>query len=256
MTSFAKKLAALGDFFVNDAFSVSHRKHASVVGIPKFLSSFLGLQFQAEIENLSKAFNPPQPFLFILGGAKFDTKLPLVQKFLPLATSIFIGGALANDFYKAEGLNIGLSKISDSILDLTNLLVDPKIVIQPDAVVVSTRGTREAKPEDIAADESALDAGSKSIRTLGKLVANAKCVLWNGPLGNYENGYSQATEELAQIIASHECLSLVGGGDTLAAISKLGIENKFSFVSTGGGAMLDFLAEGTLPGLEALKRKK
>jgi phosphoglycerate kinase len=250
---FAKKLASLGDIFINDAFSVSHRAHASVVGIPKFLPSYAGLQLESEIKNLSEVFNPPQPFLFILGGAKFETKVPLVQKFLSTATTIFIGGALANDFYKAEGLATGKSKVSETNLDLADLVVNPKIIIQPDGVAVSTKGKKEKKPQEIEYDETILDAGTETIGLLAKLCTDAKCILWNGPLGNYENGYTHATQELAKIIAAQNALTIVGGGDTLAAIAELGLEDKFSFVSTGGGAMLDFLTQETLPGIEALK---
>jgi phosphoglycerate kinase len=252
---FAKKLASLGDFFVNDAFSVSHRAHASVVGIPKFLPSFAGFQLEAEIKNLSQAFNPPTPFLFILGGAKFDTKLPLVQKFLSIATTIFIGGALAHDFYKAQGFDLGKSKVYQTDLDLTALISNPKIIIQPDVIAVSAQGKKEKKPQEVESDETILDAGEESISLLRKLCSEAKCILWNGPLGNYENGYMYATQELAKIISAEKALSIVGGGDTLAAIADLGIEDTFGFVSTGGGAMLDFLALGTLPGIEALKQK-
>ncbi len=250
---FAKKLASFADMYVNDAFSVSHRKHASVVGVPKYLPGFLGFQFEKEVENLSKAFNPPKPFLFILGGAKFDTKLPLVQKFLPLVSTILITGALANDFYKAQGLSIGKSKVSDTTIDLKELLTDPKIVVQPDALAVSDQGKRIIKPLDTKPDESLLDAGTETLAFLAEKARDAKCILWNGTLGNYEH-YPEATQEAAKIIAHSSAFSIVGGGDTLAAISKLGLEDKFGFISTGGGAMLDFLAQGTLPGLDALKK--
>lgn len=252
---FSKKLASLGDVYVNEAFSVSHRSHASVVGVAKLLPSFMGLQFQKEVENLSKAFNPPKPFLFILGGAKFDTKLPLVEKFLPIADTIFIGGALANDFYKAEGLEVGTSKVSDTPLDLVSLLSNPKILIAPDVIAESSRGKQQKKPTDVVADESILDAGEESIALLAKKCKEAGCILWNGPLGNYEKGFTKGTKDLAEIIShSSHALSLVGGGDTLAAIAEQHLEDKFSFISTGGGAMLDFLAKGTLPGLEVLKK--
>jgi phosphoglycerate kinase len=251
---FAKKLAALGKYYVNDGFSVSHRKHASVVGVAKLLPSFLGLQFEQEVENISKVFNPPHPFVFILGGAKFDTKLPLVQKFLDLADTIIIGGALANDIYKARGLNVGASLVADSTIDLSAYATNPKIMVPEDVVVVTPEGKNITKRiTEVEDGEKIFDAGPESIKDFEKIINDAKCVLWNGPLGNYENGYKEPTLTLAKIIAQSGALSVLGGGDTIAAIQELNIENKFGFVSTGGGAMLDFLAQGTLPGLDALK---
>ncbi len=253
---FAKKLASLASIYVNDGFSVSHRKHASIVGVPKFLPGYLGLQFEEEIKNLSKCFNPPHPFLFILGGAKFDTKLPLVQKFLPIAENIFIGGALANDFFKAKGFEVGKSLLSEVPIDLSGYISDPKISLPTDVVVSGQSGNTEKETGEIKQDESIFDAGSKTVATLKGLISSAKCVLWNGPLGLYEKGYKQPTLEIAEALAESSAMTVVGGGDTLAAIQELNIENKLGFVSTGGGAMLDFLANGTLPGLEALKSKQ
>jgi phosphoglycerate kinase len=254
---FAKKLAALGKYYVNDGFSVSHRKHATVVGIPKFIPGFLGLQFEEEIKNLSKAFTPPHPFVFILGGAKFDTKLPLVQKFLPLAETIIIGGALANDIYQAKGIKIGASRVSGTSIDLSSFINNPKIITPIDVVVEDQAGDRKVKKvTDVESTEKIYDAGPESLAQFEKIIAGSKCVLWNGPLGNYENGYTEPTKQLAAAIARSEGLSLVGGGDTLAAIAELGLDKQISFISTGGGAMLDFLAQGTLPGLDALKGSK
>ena len=245
---FAKKLASLAKYYVNDAFSVSHRSHASVVGVPQFIPGFIGLQFQKEIENLSKAFNPPHPFLFILGGAKFDTKLPLVKKFLNVADTIYVCGALANDFYKAKGYEVGSSTISNGV-DVSDLLHESKIVLPADIVTED----QQVKPVDsIGSQEKMLDAGPQSLAALAPLIKNAKAILWNGPLGNYEKGFTQPTIEVAKMVAESGALSLVGGGDTLAAIASAGVEDKFTFISTGGGAMLDFLANETLPGLQAL----
>jgi phosphoglycerate kinase len=254
---FAKKLAALGTYYVNDGFSVSHRKHASVVGVPKLLPGFLGLQFQQEVENISKVFNPEHPFVFVLGGAKFDTKLPLVERFLQLADTIIIGGALANDMYKAKGLNVGASLVADSDIDLTAYASNPKIVVPHDVVVLTPEGKQQVKPvTEIKDGEKIFDAGPDSLAHFEKILQSAKTILWNGPLGNYEDGYKEPTLQLARIIANASAVSVLGGGDTLAAIQELKLEDKFTFVSTGGGAMLDFLAQGTLPGLDALKSSK
>jgi phosphoglycerate kinase len=244
----SKALASLADIYVNDAFSVSHRPHASVVGVPKFLPSCAGFQLQNEVENLSKAFNPSHPFLFILGGAKFETKMPLLQKFINIADSIFVGGALAHDIMKARGYAIGMSKTSDVQID-ASITNSEKIVIPAD-IINQDRITKNSNNLDKS--DKILDAGAQTMRSLGESIKSARFILWNGPLGLYEDGYKGATLELAKLIADSDAVSIIGGGDTLAAVAELGLENKFTFVSTAGGAMLDFLAKGTLPGIEAL----
>jgi phosphoglycerate kinase len=239
---FAKELASLGDIYVNEAFSVSHREHASVCAITEFIPSYAGLQFLLEVEHLSLAFTPDHPFLFILGGAKFDTKLPLIEKFIDSADKIFIGGALANDFFKLQGDDIGTSLVSEVAPDLSSIINNPKILLPVDS---------------IRKDTAILDAGMNTIELLRKKIDKAKFVLWNGPLGAYETGYKEATLKLCEILAlatKRGVKTIVGGGDTLATISELKLEDPFTFVSTGGGAMLDFLAKGTLPGIEALEK--
>ncbi len=250
---FAKELATLGDIYVNDAFSVCHREHASVVGVPKFLPSYAGLQIEKEVANLSRAFNPTHPFLFILGGAKFDTKLPLLEKFIEIADSVFVGGALANDLLKAKGYEVGKSVLSKGIADLSKFIESPKLVVPLD---ILNEQKQIKLITAIGADDKIMDIGPATVDALKSIVTSAKFILWNGPLGLYENGFKDATLELAKMISSataNGAESIVGGGDTLAAISELGVQEKFSFISTGGGAMLDFLATGTLPGIDALK---
>jgi phosphoglycerate kinase len=251
---FAQKLAAMADIYVNDAFAVSHREHASIVGVPKLLPHYGGLLLRQEIENLSKAFDPEHPFVFILGGAKFDTKLPLIRKFLPKTEKFFVGGALSNDIFKTKGYGVGTSLVSAT--DVSALAVDPKVVVPTDVTVAVADGSVSfKKANEVAAGECIMDAGPETISEIKGLLADAKTVVWNGPLGNYEKGFQDKTEQLAEILAeatSRGARTIIGGGDTLAAIGKLGIEDKFSFVSTGGGAMLDFLVNETLPGIEAL----
>ncbi|MEN9912617.1 MAG: hypothetical protein RLY66_25 [Candidatus Parcubacteria bacterium] len=248
---FAQELASLADIYVNDAFSVSHREHASVVGVPKYIPGYVGLQFEQEIANLSKAFEPSHPFLFILGGAKFETKMPLVEKFSELADTVFIGGALANDLLKAQGKEVGTSRVSSSPIDLTKILANPKIFSCVD-VAIANDGDKDI--DHIETTDLIADIGAKSVALLKEKVATAKFILWNGPFGIYEKGFTWGTEECARLIAENDsAVKIVGGGDTLAAIAKLGVEDKYTFVSTGGGAMLDFLAQGTLPGIQALE---
>lgn len=250
---FAAELASLADIYVNDAFPVSHREHASIVGLPKLIPGYAGLQLEKEILNLSKVFSPSHPFLFILGGAKFETKLPLLEKFMSIADIVFVGGALATDFYKEKGYEVGKSRVSEDGFHLERFMSDPKLIIPVDVLNQKneTRAADGLKPDDIVMDD-----GPKTMGMLRDQIQKANFILWNGPLGMYEGGYRGATLELARLVAertSHKGVeSIVGGGDTLAAIAQLGIEDKFTFISTGGGAMLDFLAKGTLPGIEAL----
>lgn len=251
---FARQLASLGEIYVNDAFSVSHRRHSSIVGVPKFLPSFAGILFEEEVANLSSAFSPEHPFLFILGGAKFETKMPLIEKFLKLADFVFVGGALANDFLKEKGYETGLSVLSSKKFNLEKIFASKKLLLPDDVVVKNNQGVFIKRPSQVKKEDKILDNGPETISMLEKKISSAKFVLWNGPLGDYEKGFKEGTVELARTIARCRAKSIIGGGDTLAIVSKLNLENRFSFVSTGGGAMLDFLANETLPGIEALEK--
>lgn len=250
--NFAKRLAKLGNIYVNDAFSVSHRDHASVVLLPKLLPSYAGFLFEDEVSHLSRVLHPSHPFLFILGGAKFGTKIPLIKKFLRIADTVFVGGALANNFFKEAGYEIGASLSDSGNFKLKPLLNNKKLIMPSDVIVKTRTGTLVKDAGSIRERDSIKDAGPKTLREIDKLVSKAKFILWNGPLGNYEEGFDKGTIGLLKTITKSRAESVVGGGDSLALISKLGIEKKFTFVSTGGGAMLDFLANGTLPGIKAL----
>lgn len=239
---FAKELASLADIYVNEAFPVSHREHASVSAITEFIPSYAGIQFEEEIKHLSSAFNPDRPFLFILGGAKFETKLPLIEKFMSIADKIFVGGALANNFFKEQGKDIGTSLVSPDNFNLSRFLNTNKILLPIDS---------------LKKDDAIMDCGMKTVELIKTEVDKAKLILWNGPLGAYETGYRASTLQLAEILADatkNGAKTIVGGGDTIATIAELKLEDSFTFVSTGGGAMLDFLAKGTLPGIEALEK--
>ncbi|MFA6269698.1 MAG: phosphoglycerate kinase [Candidatus Paceibacterota bacterium] len=217
---FAKQLAGFADIYVNEAFPCSHRKHTSIVEITKFLPSFAGFKFLEEFQKLSEVFNPEHPFFFVLGGLKFETKLPLIEKFLQIADNIFIGGALA---VKAKTMPIA----------------DNAKIIFP------------------VGDIEAMDANPETLAVLKTHIDNAKFVLWNGPLGNYEKGFKEGTIALVEMLAQSKAKVVLGGGDTLAVLNpeiKDQILNH-GFISTAGGAMLDFLANGTLPGIEALNTK-
>lgn len=252
---FVAELARLADVFVNEAFAVSHRNHASITLLPKILPSYAGIRFLEEIKNLSLAFDPDEPFLFILGGAKFETKEPLVVKFLNKATNVFIGGALANDFFAGLGYEVGNSLVSTSALSIPEeVLKNKKLLLPIDVTVqVPDKNPVVKKPNEVKAGEKIIDAGPETILMLRERAEKAKLTLWNGPLGIYEEGVVKQTEELAIAIAESPGISIVGGGDTAASIDRLELEETFDFFSTGGGAMLEFLAKETLPGIEALK---
>ena len=250
--NFAKKLSKMGDIYVNEAFSVSHREHASVVGLPKFLPSYAGFQLEEEVRNLSKAIkNPKHPFLFILGGAKFSTKMPLINKYLKLADQVFIGGALANDFLKAKGYEVGKSLVDDT-KGIEKIIKNCKLILPIDVVVSDGKNLINKKVAEIGKDEIILDIGKESIKMIEPYIKKSKLILWNGPLGKYEAGGGGATKKILKLVASSKAESIIGGGDTVSLISEMKMEKEFSFVSTGGGATLDFLAKGTLPGIKAL----
>lgn len=256
---FAQELALLGNLFVNDGFSVSHRAHASVAGIPKFLPSYFGPLFEREVRELSRAFSPKHPFVFVLGGAKFSTKIPLVKKFLPLADTLYISGALANSFFKEKGYEVGRSIVDLGGIPIRPFLKEKKIVLPDDVVAVGPKGKRVCLPDEVKRDEYIYDIGPMSVARMKESITGAKMILWNGPLGYFEGGFAEATNKIAKSIAMSKAVSIVGGGDTVAALEALKVMNSYNFVSTGGGAMLDFLAAGTLPGIDAVlepKRKK
>jgi 3-phosphoglycerate kinase len=241
---FAQKLAAMAELYVNDAFAVSHREHASVVGVPKYLPGYAGLLLSDEIKHLKIDDKTPHPFLLILGGAKFETKLPLIEKFLDKADTLYIGGALANDLLKMKGINIKDSLVSPNLSEemtekLRALLSNPKVLL----------------PEDVVwSNDKILDAGPGDIEMLKPHIASAKYILWNGPLGDYEKGFKEGTIALSKLIGESDAQSVVGGGDTLASIKELDLMDQFTFISTGGGAMLEFLQKGSLVGVDALDR--
>ncbi len=251
--AFSKELASLADIYVNDAFSVSHREHASIAGVTKYLPSYAGLRLLKEIDELSKILSPESPSMFILSGAKIETKLPLVEKFLTIYDHVFIGGVLANDIFKAKGFETGVSVTSNGSVDMSSLLNNEKILIPSDVIVREGSKSTIKKANEVLKREKIVDAGPETVATLSAKIKDMNCVVWNGPLGEYEIGFDKSTKDLAVSIAESRAYSVIGGGDTLNAIESLNIEEKYSFVSTGGGAMLEFLLHGTLPGIEALK---
>lgn len=260
--AFANELAALADVFVEDSFDTCHRMHASIVGVPKILPSYAGLQLEKEVRELSVAFSSKHPALAVIGGAKFSTKEAVLTTLLQTYDHVFVGGALASDFLKAGGHEIGKS-LTSNLGDegVEKMLGDKRIVLPMDALVIpfeklnspdARKCARVVAISNVEKNDVILDHGPATTALLSNLAQKAKTILWNGPLGNYENGFIDATDDFARAIAKSSAHSIVGGGDTVASIENLGLMSHFSFVSTGGGAMLDFLATGTLPGIEVL----
>lgn len=249
---FSKALSALGELYVNEAFSTSHRAHASIVGVPRFLPHTIGIQCAKEIEELSLVRKSKKPLLSIFGGAKFETKIPLIKKFLSRADTVFVGGALVNEFFRVLGYPIGSSMIPRTPIDISKEIHNKKLVIPIDVEVQNKSGIFVRSLDEVREDDFIVDVGPDTMQKLESLVAEAGTILWNGPLGNYTHGFRQHTGELASMIASSSAHTIVGGGDTLSSVEELGITDKFSFLSTAGGAMIEFLLNDSLPGLDAV----
>lgn len=250
---FAELIASYGEVYVNDAFDNIHRDHATMVSLPSLLPAYAGITLLNEVSHITKVMEPKIPSLFILGGAKFETKMPLLHKYMEAYDSIFVGGALANDIIAGLGHDIGLSLRSDVSLADSPLLNNPKLILPVDVVVINEDaikrvcGIAEVKPE-----EKIVDMGPQTTAMIEPYIKNAQTILWNGPLGLYETGGDGSTHTVAKLIAKSSAYSVLGGGDTVAAVEELGLNDQFGFVSTGGGAMLTLLEEGTTKSLDAL----
>lgn len=250
---FAGEFAQLGDLYVNDAFSNTHRKHASMVSLPKLLPSYGGFLLRDEIAHLKKALKPPRPALAIIGGAKFETKDPVIRLFLERYNDVCVVGAIANDILKARGFPVGRSRISEHAPDIgvanhPRLLAPDDVVVERSDEQVFTKHTKNVGEDDLIAD-----IGPESVAELAPLIERARFILWNGPTGVFEKGHLAQTETIAKLIAKSSAEKIIGGGDTIAAIQTSGVTlDNLGFVSTGGGAMLEYLLKGTLPAIEAL----
>jgi phosphoglycerate kinase len=270
---FSRQLAALCDqLFVCDAFGSAHRAHASVVGITKFVrQSAAGLLMEKELEYLGRAIsNPEHPFVSVLGGAKVSDKIEVVQNLMKIADSMLIGGAMAYTFLKSQGLPIGKSLVEDDKLDLAREILEQakarqfRILLPDDHLLArsfdDTSAPVLADIKDTPADRMGFDVGPKTIAKFRGEIAKAKTIVWNGPLGIFEKpGYAQGTLEIARAVAAATqagATSIVGGGDSVAAVEQAGVASQISHISTGGGASLEFLAGEKLPGVEALNDKR
>jgi phosphoglycerate kinase len=259
---FARKLASLAEVYVNDAFGASHRVHASIVSITKYLPSFAGFLLQKEFEVLSRVLsNPERPLTVVIGGAKISTKMKLIEEYLERADHIILGGALANTVLHAQGIAVGKSLIEEDVIpELKKLkLTDVKLHIPVDVVTSTDKtGQAEIKINPVGRTEEGeliLDIGPETEKVFNSVIRASKMVIWNGPMGLFEVAkFSHGTEAMSHSIADcPTCFSIIGGGETTCFVEKFGLIDKFSHVSTGGGAMLEFLAGDKLPGIEALK---
>lgn len=249
-----KTIAAYADIYVNDAFAEAHREHASTFGLAEVLPAYAGITLAEEVNELQKVMTPNKPSLFMLGGAKFETKMPLVEKYLELYDHVFVGGALANDVLKARGLEVGKSLVSDISLEGAEFLWSEKMIVPIDVVVEGPDGVVTKAADAVTSEEKIFDMGPETAVLLSKYIKEAKTILWNGPFGNYEAGFEESTEAVAHLVAESEGFSVLGGGDTVAAVEKLGLNENFGFISIGGGSMLTLLEHGSTPVLDKLKK--
>lgn len=263
--NFAKKLSKIADVYINDAFSSSHRVHASIVGIPEHLPSGAGLLFEKEVRILSKVLeNPWQPLVAIIGGAKISTKSKFIKRFLEKADHLLIGGKIANTILVVKGICIGRLWPSEEIAKEVRKfnLTSTKLHFPIDAIVSPNETgdvyIRESAPGKVRKDELLLDIGPETVRIFSKIIQDAKMIIWSGPLGFFENPlFEKGTRDIAEkIVKNHQAFKIAGGGDTIFALAKFGLRDKFDHISTGGGAMLSFLSGEKLPGIEALERWK
>ena len=265
--AFAKELASLADVFVNDAFGTAHRAHASTAGIANHIPAVAGFLMDSEIMALSNAMeNAEKPLVVILGGAKVSDKINVISKLMTKATTLLIGGAMANTFLAAKGYNVGFSKYEEDRLDVAKELMEKAEqlnvnLILPVDVAAGNEFSPKAKCKNfavdkIASDYQAMDIGKKTRKLFAKEISNAKTIIWNGPMGVFEfKKFRKGTLAVAKAVAKSAAVSVVGGGDSVAAIQELGFANKVTHLSTGGGATLKFLEGATMPGVAMLQDK-
>ncbi|MFN8015011.1 MAG: phosphoglycerate kinase [Acidimicrobiia bacterium] len=255
--AFAKELAGLADIYVNDAFGQCHRKQASIVAITKFLPSYMGLCLEKEVSALESVLNNGQdPVVAIIGGAKVSDKIGVIDALINRCDYILIGGAMAFTFLKAGRMAIGNSLCEDDYIDKVGpWMKTGKIFLPNDFVVAENIDSTEAEiSKTIPSGYAGFDIGSDSIEKFIQIINSAKTILWNGPMGVFEKPqFAQGTNQIANAVADSNAYSVVGGGDSVAAIRQMGLENKIDHVSTGGGATLEYIEQGTLVGVEALK---
>lgn len=265
---FAQQMAKGIDCYVNDAFGACHRAHASIVGIPQYVrKSAAGFLVSKEVEYLTKAIHSPEkPYVAILGGVKVSDKIPVIESLLKKADEILIGGAMAYTFFAAQGFDVGRSLVEEEKKGLALSLLDKAKsigvnVLLPEDHIAAAAIDPDAEAQTIdgfpiPSDLMALDIGPKTTEKYEEAITKAKIIFWNGPMGVFEiEQFSAGTVKIAEAVANADAVSIVGGGDSVAAVYKAGVSDRISHISTGGGASLEYIANETLPGIEALKEK-
>ncbi len=258
---FAQKLASLADLYVNDAFGAAHRAHASTAGVAQYLPAVAGFLLEKELEALGNALSQPEhPFIAILGGAKISGKIGVIQNLLPKVDKLLVGGGMANTFFKAQGHPVGDSLVEADALEVargTLAQAGDKLALPVD-VVIADAFAEDAASQVVPVDQvpdgwRILDIGPQTLEIFSQLLSDARTVVWNGPMGVFEfDKFARGTFALAQRLAEIEATTIIGGGDSAAAVKQAGLSDKMSHISTGGGASLDFLEGKTLPGVAAL----
>lgn len=258
----ARRVSRWGDLFINEAFANAHRNHACVTTLARLLPSYAGLRFAAEVENLSELFSKPKrPFVAVLGGVKFETKLPLIERFVRHADIVLIGGALANTCFALQDFEVGKSSVTDETgnILLRKILFSPKLHLPSDVVAAETLDTvaryRTVKAREVDKKEYIVDLGPESVKLFSSLAHQARTLVWNGPLGYVEVArFAEGTKRFVQSLARTRAFKVVGGGDSVAFLKKYKLLKNFTYVSTSGGAMMEFLAGKKLPGVEVLRK--
>ena len=262
---FAREIASMGDIFVNDAFGVAHRKNASNFGLARLLPNAMGLLMKKEVETLTKSIeNPAHPFVAVLGGAKVKTKVNILKKFIEKADVVIIGGAMAYTFLEAQGINVGSSLVDEDCIDVAQEILEfakangKKILLPVDHLAISESDRRKeiVRTKKLRGDLVAYDIGDETALLYANQIAKAKQIFWNGPMGMFEKSvFSNGTRHIAEAIAKSSAYSVVGGGDTVSALNKFGLAKQVNFISTGGGATMEFLEQGTLPCIDVIQEK-
>lgn len=265
--NFAKELASMAEIFVNDAFGTAHRAHASTAGLADYLPAVCGFLIKKEIEIMGKALaNPARPFVAILGGAKVSDKIAVIENLIDKVDTLIVGGGMAYTFLKAKGYNIGTSICEEDKIDLAKSLMEKAAakgvnLLLPVDNVIAKEFNNDSEKKVVASDSMpdgwmGMDIGPATIENYATAVKNAKTVVWNGPMGVFEfSNFATGTKEVARALAESDSISIVGGGDSAAAVEQLGFADKITHISTGGGASLEFLEGKVLPGIDVLMNK-
>ncbi len=264
---FAKELASLGDVFVQEAFGTAHRAHASTAGVADYLPCVSGFLIEKEVKFLGSALqNPQRPFVAIMGGAKVGDKIKVIENLLTKVDTLIIGGGMSYTFYKAMGLEIGTSILDADNIDLAKMLLEKATslnvkLLLPVDIVCADKFSNDAKyqtysRDQIPSDMMGLDIGEETVKLYSEEIAKAKTVVWNGPMGVFEmENFAKGTKAIAEALAASDATTIIGGGDSAAAVEQFGLADKMSHISTGGGASLEFLEGKILPGISIIEEK-